>query len=398
MTESIARKAGRRAALITTLVVLASALPAGGVFAGDPNGADSSCTKSDTLSKRLAFASLHTEQWVLGRADAWAVQLSDFDMGVRQLTTEPTDLSEFLDFASGNAVAWTTEERAAWQPIIDKLSRAAAELNIDLPNIRFVRTSGHEEFNSAYTRGRAINMGPFEAALAVDAPDIAFFLLAHELFHALSREDSKLRDDMHALLGFTSFRNFDYPAEFEGRRLSNPDSFDYGAALTVQTDNGSADVVPIIQVRVPLGEAIQLPDLFAAVGIDLVAVDVSTGEAIRDGNGDVVLDGFDNTNWIPLMARNSDFIIQPQEVMADNFALLMQWRADGVLPATLPDGFPVNDVGLLMSIEDRLQAGCRTPPGHLNKTSGEATTYPSGGTADGARRASFRLIQSFRPR
>jgi hypothetical protein len=54
---------------------------------------------------------------------------------------------------------------------------------------------------------------------------------------------------------------------------------------------------------------------------------------MRDVNGDAVLYGFDNTNWAPLMLRDSDFIIQPQEVMADNFALLMEWRANGVLPA-----------------------------------------------------------------
>jgi hypothetical protein len=238
-------------------------------------------------------------------------------------------------------------------------------------------------------------MGPFEAALAVDAPDVAFFLLAHELFHVLSREDPKLRDDMHALLGFTRIHNFEYPAELEERRLSNPDSFDYGAALTVQTGTGNADVVPIFQVRVPLEEAIQLPDVFAALGIDLVAVDVSTGDAVRDGNGEVVLYGLDNTNWIPLMARNTDFIIQSQEVMADNFALLMQWRAGGVLPATIPDGFPVNDVGLLESIEDRLQAGCRPPHGHSNRRH-EATT--GGGAARGAGPAALRAGHGFRPR
>jgi hypothetical protein len=41
------------------------------------------------------------------------------------------------------------------------------------------------------------------------------------------------------------------------------------------------------------------------------------------------------------MLRNSDFIIQPQEVMADNFALLMAWRANGVLPAGTRAAFRV---------------------------------------------------------
>jgi hypothetical protein len=340
-----------------TLGVIAALtlLPAGSVLA-DEGG--NSCTRLDTLSKRLEFASLNHEALLLGRADPWAQQLSDFDLGLRQRTTAPTALSEFLDFASSNAVPWTTEERQAWQPLIDKLSHAVAGLNIDLPNVLFGKTTGQEEFGSTYTWGRAIHMSQFLASLAIDFPDVAFFLLAHELFHVLSREDPKLRDDMHALLGFARFEGFTYPAEFEGRRLSNPDSFDHSHALTVQTATQSVDVVPIIQMRVPLEEAIQLPDIFAEVGIDLLAVDISTGVVVRDGNGDVVKYGFDNTNWISLMQRNTDFIIQPQEVMADNFALLMEWRANGVLPTGTPSGVPINDVNLLVSIEERLRGTC----------------------------------------
>jgi hypothetical protein len=129
----------------------------------------------------------------------------------------------------------------------------------------------------------------------------------------------------------------------------------------VQTATQSVDVVPIIQVRVPLEEAILLPDVFTELGIDLLAIDTSTGAVIRDENGDVVkYDAFDDTttNWLPLMLRNSNYIIQPEEVLADNFALLMEWRADGVLPAGTPSRFPVNDVDLLLSLEDRLEGQC----------------------------------------
>jgi hypothetical protein len=48
--------------------------------------------------------------------------------------------------------------------------------------------------------------------------------------------------------------------------------------------------------------------------------------------------------------------------MAENFALLMEWRKDGVMPTSVPggpgEGFPVNDVGLLTAVQDILTAGC----------------------------------------
>jgi hypothetical protein len=109
---------------------------------------------------------------------------------------------------------------------------------------------------------------------------------------------------------------------------------------------------------VPLDEVIQLPDFFVALDIVLLAVDPSSGEALRDGNGDLIKYNFGNTDWVPLMSRNTGFIIQPEEVLAENFATLMEWRADGVLPPANPGGFPLNDVDLLTAIEGVLASGC----------------------------------------
>ena len=87
-----------------------------------------------------------------------------------------------------------------------------------------------------------------------------------------------------------------------------------------------------------------------------------TGEALRDANGDLIKYNFGNTNWIALMLRNTSFIIQPEEVLAENFATLMEWRAEGVLPPANPDGFPVNDVDLLTAMEAVLARGCKRLP------------------------------------
>ena len=188
---------------------------------------------------------------------------------------------------------------------------------------------------------------------------LAYFLLAHELFHVLSRTDPLLRDGLYALLGFRTVDGFAYPAELEERRLSNPDSFEYLHTVTVQSGSQSVDVIPVFQSLLPLNGVIQLPNFFDALDIVLLSVDPDTGEALRDGNGDLIKYNFGNTNWIPLMLRNTSFIIQPEEILADNFATLMEWRSDGVLAPANPDGFPANDVDLLTAIEGVLGSGCR---------------------------------------
>jgi hypothetical protein len=144
----------------------------------------------------------------------------------------------------------------------------------------------------------------------------------------------------------------------EERRISNPDAFVYLHTLTVQFESESVDVLPVIQSRLPLNEVIQLPDFFDALDIVLLSVDTSTSEARRDGNGDLIKYNFDNTNWVPLMLRNTSFIIHPEEILADNFATLMEWRSDGVLPLANPRGEAANDVDLLTAIEDVLASCC----------------------------------------
>ena len=281
-------------------------------------------------------------------------------MGARQKTTAPTNLKEFLDFAAGAGRRWTAVEKANWQVLVGKLSDAMKGLNLRVPNIDLIKTSGEEEFGAAYTRRHAIMFPESMASLPTTDPRRAYFLLAHEVFHVLSRTDPLLRDDLYALLGFKTVDGFEYPAELEDRRISNPDAFEYLHTLTVQSGSGSVDVMPVIQSLLPLNEVIQLPNFFDALDIVLLSVDADTGEALRDGNGDLIKYNFGNTNWIPLMLRNSSFIIHPEEVLADNFATLMEWRADGVLPPANPDGFPVNDVDLLTAIEGVLASGCKS--------------------------------------
>ncbi len=312
-----------------------------------------------SLSERLRFASGHRATSILGKKDEWARQLSAFDLGIRQRTTAPTKLRKFLDFASDEALEWTPEERAAWGAVVHVLSGAMHGLGGKLPEIYLVKTTGEEEFDAAYTRQRAIMLPQSLTALAAASPRDALFLLAHELFHVLSRNDPELRDRTYALLGAHRFAGIALPSELEERVLSNPDAYTYEHAVTVQTPSGPVDVVPVNQVLVPLAEAIALPSVFAALDVSLVAVHVDTSEVVRDINGELVTHSFlGSTDWATLMSRNSNYIIHPEEVLADNFATLMEWRAEGVLPVTNPFGVPINDVALLTSIEEILAGRC----------------------------------------
>ena len=348
----------RGASLLAVVIVVVLLIPATADAQAQQAAAKASkCTKSDTLSKGVDFADLHRARHILGHKDRWARQLSDFDMGARQKTARPTNLKEFLDFTANAGMRWTAQEQADWKALVDKLSDAMKGLNLDVPNIDLVKTTGKEEFGAAATRGNTRSCFRSRWLPARDQSRRAYFLLAHELFHILSRTDPRLRDDLYALLGFKR-EGIRIPHRTRGASCQQSGRVRVSAHIDRSNRLGSVDVVPVIQSLLPLNEVIQLPNFFDALDIVLLSVNPKTGKVLRDTNGNLIKYNFGNTNWVPLMLRNSSYIIHPEELLADNFATLMEWRADGVLPPANPEGFPVNDVNLLTAIENVLTSGC----------------------------------------
>jgi creatinine amidohydrolase len=327
------------------------------------------CLTKTTLSERIRFADIHRAREILGRSDEWARQLSAFDRGVRQRTLEPTSTRGFLEFVSGQAADWTQDEQVYWKSLVDQLSEALEGLSLDIPDAFMVKTTGLEEFNAVYVRNRSIIFPQGRVAVAGDVRR-DFFLLAHELFHLLSLEYPAWRDELYALLGFRRFAGLEYPAELEDRRLSNPmygSRYEY--VLTVQAASGPVDVTPAYQAAVPLREFIAVSEggmsmraFFEAIDFVLLPVDTGTRAVLRDGSGYPIIHHFEDTDWIERMQRNSSYIIHPDELMAENFALLMEWRRSGSVPESVPggpgQGFRVNDIELLREIEKVLTAGC----------------------------------------
>jgi hypothetical protein len=324
------------------------------------------CLEPTTLSKRVEFASAERGGEILGRADPWARQLGTFDRGARLRTLEPTTVAEFLAFVSGNALSWTSEERAYWSRLVDRLGEAATGLMLSVPEIYLVKTTGMEEFGFAYARDRAIVLPRGRLEIAGDERR-DFFLLAHEFFHYLSVNNPALRDSMYALLGSSRIDDFMYPPELEDGRVSNPSWYADHVSLEVDTPRGPAEVVPFIRTTLPLEELIRLPvggppAIARHIELVLVAVDPRTGQVLRDTASAPITYRLDETDLVDRMARNTSYMIHPQEVIADNFALLMEWRATGEQPGEVPggpgEGFPVNDVPLLQAMERLLTHGC----------------------------------------
>jgi hypothetical protein len=323
------------------------------------------CLSDTALSVRSHFVNAAAGGAHLAAVDEWAQQLSAFDRSARMRTVRTVGLQELLSFLAGTARDWSGEEERYWTTVLDRLGEALAGLNIGLPNLSMIKTSGEDEFGFAYSRGRAIVLPQGRLVLAGTDPQWDFFLLAHELFHLLSGENEDQLVALQVLLGVIPVRPVAIPPELDDRRISNPNPgvYTHDRALSVQTSEGRALVVPLLRTNIPLEEVITLPTsgppaIFRHVEVVLIPVDTLTGEARRGENGDLRVYEAADTDWVTRMQRNSSYVIHPNELLADNFALLMQWRITGQVPESTPSGHPVTDVDLLRRIEEVLTAGC----------------------------------------
>jgi hypothetical protein len=287
------------------------------------------------LTAEVRFASAAQARELLGRSDAFTRAQGDLDRQLRRAPAQADDEPSFLAYAADQALAWDDAERDALAPILAEVGRALEGLSLALPpRIWLVKTSGAEEFTLPYTRGAAIIVPRPEVELG----KVTFFLLAHELLHVATRHRPALRDRLYPLFGFERVEAVAYPPELAPTRVTNPDAFglDHAIAVTVAADGREARVVPIIQCRQPPSEAVTAQNLLQLLSIELIELD-ATGAIARAADGRALVHAVEATDFTKRASINTDYAIHPEEVLADNFALLLTRRAGKERPAPRPE-------------------------------------------------------------
>ena len=110
---------------------------------------------------------------------------------------------------------WTPEELATLEQAVSAVAQQFAKWRLPLPEtILLVKLTGNVDGGAAYTRGSAI-MLPEQT---LRWPRQRFErLLAHELFHILSRHQPELRQKLYGVIGFQPCGEIELPAALRKR-------------------------------------------------------------------------------------------------------------------------------------------------------------------------------------
>lgn len=286
----------------------------------------------------IAFATVDEGRKILTTRDDFVVRLSPFDRAARVGTDKDVSEQEYFRFVSGNVLAWTPQEKAvveaAWSALEPKLDQMA----LPFPQkIVLIKTTGREEGGAEYTRANAIILP--QSSVDASHRDSLVAILAHELFHVLSRANPELRDKLYAVIGFQPCGEIPFPAELASRKLTNPDAPKNDHCIRVQTSQGAVWAVPILFSRTARYDAAKGGPFFNYLDFKLLVVQRAgtspTARASYDVAHPVLLDVNQVSGFYEQVGRNTDYIIHPEEILADNFKLLLLGRTSVPSPEIL---------------------------------------------------------------
>ncbi|MBR5745904.1 MAG: hypothetical protein IKX92_01440 [Clostridia bacterium] len=243
-------------------------------------------------------------------------------------------MEEYLAFAAEQALDFTEEEAGFISACFTRMETALAEngcVLLPLEEVVVVKTTMKEECGAGgYTHGTVIFLGDtiLKSALKQAAGEGEAYitgLLWHELFHCLTRCNPGFRSDMYKLIHFTvGEEDFPIPPSVFEYHISNPDVERHDSYATFRIDGREIECFTDLVTKKHFE---QPGDQF---------FDCFTTALVPTDGTDVYYTPEQAENFYDVFGRNTGYVIDPEECMADNFSLAMVYGMN----SPYEDGYP----------------------------------------------------------
>lgn len=241
-------------------------------------------------------------------------------------------LEELEAFAAEQTLDFTDEEKAAVDDEMAFIEAACLECGYHLPatdGIVFCKTTTAEECDAGggYTHGTQVYLGQdiLDYGISDDPEDRLFFreVVTHELFHCLTRNHPEFRAAMYAILGFTvEDADYDFAPAIREKIISNPDVEHHNSHAAFEIDGEMRECAVVFTT----GKPFEKPGdrFFDDMVTGLVPIDDLSTMYIAD----------DATNFWDVFGENMNYVIDPEETLADNFSFAIVYGTDSAEYAT----------------------------------------------------------------
>lgn len=283
----------------------------------------------------ITFATAEEGRQVLTNRDDFVRTMSPFDRSARVKTDKDVSEAEFLKFVGKHNLEWTDDEKQKVAEALKPIQARLAAFALPFPKtIQLIKTTGGEDSNSPYTRANAIILP--EATIAKRVDNLTK-TLTHELFHVLSRANPQLRDRLYASIGFLKCDEVEFPAGIKARKITNPDAPANNHCVLLKVDDKDVWAVPIHYSRTERYEPDSDRSFFSYFELRLLIADRASpaSKPAVSGPDTRLISLKDATGFFEQIGKNTTYIIHPEEILADNFALLIAGKTNVPSPEIL---------------------------------------------------------------
>jgi hypothetical protein len=289
-------------------------------------------------AQEIVFATAEEGRPFLSARDDYVRSMSAFDRAVRMTVDRDVPESEYLEFAAKSVLEWEREEREAVAAAYEDIRVTIKRLRLPLPSrIYFVKTSGVEDGHAAYTRQNAIVL-PARIAGTMRGRALRR-LIAHELFHVSSRANPKLAEALYEAIGFHPCGEVELPAPLKARRITNPDAPKDQHCIRVEVSGEKVWALPVVFSLASREDIARGSSFIGAMTVGLLLVEQPAGAAVArplTGPKGLRLVTFaDVSGFFEQVGKNTNYLLHPEEILAENFALLAIIETNVPSPAIL---------------------------------------------------------------
>lgn len=149
-------------------------------------------------------------------------------------------------------------------------------------------------------------------------------LVAHELFHILTRYDLNFKKSVYQTIGFTVLdREIIFPTDIMEKRISNPDISRYDSYAPFTVKGTTQNYTMMIYTDRPYTGG----DIFDYMKIGLIPLN-DHFVPVQESGKTVIVPIEQTEDFYEKIGKNTNYVINPEEVLADNFAYMLTEKKD----------------------------------------------------------------------
>ena len=275
------------------------------------------------LSKECSvhFASAKKAKMLLAIRDVYIEGLSPFERAAKIKQAGPISTDEYIKFIQDQTVEWSNEDIFKLSEVIAKSKIKLGFLANHLPKkISFIKTTGQDEGGAPYTRGNSIIIPKRQISQSVQKLERLFY---HELFHIISRNNQKLRDELYSIIGFKPCGAVKLPNNMMPLRISNPDAPIIEHCIRISFEDDKHWVAPVLFSRIPKYNPETGDTFFRYLEFRLMSIDIETTKPILNNDKPILFKPDEVEGFFEQIGQNTSYILHPEETLANNFVFLI---------------------------------------------------------------------------